>query len=129
MLAGHFPLTFGQEHAWLVLLAIFAIVVAIRHFFNLWHAGKRAWWILGAATAGAIALAVMLAPEDVETVDLASDGEAAMIVAQRCAVCHSGVSAPLGVELPRRRSDQALRARDRGAGRARARCRPGTGPA
>ena len=35
MLAGHFPLAFGSGHAWLVLLALFAIVAAIRHFFNL----------------------------------------------------------------------------------------------
>ena len=65
MLAGHFPLAFGSDHAWLVLLAIFALVVAIRHFFNLWHVGKRrAWWILGAAGVGAVALAIVLAPED-----------------------------------------------------------------
>jgi uncharacterized membrane protein len=32
-------------------------------------------------------------------VDLPTDGEAATIVAQRCAVCHSGASAPLGIEL------------------------------
>jgi len=100
MLAGHFPLAFGQERAWLVLLAIFALVAAIRHFFNLWHVGKRAWWILAAAAAGAVALAVVLAPEDVETTSLpASDTEAAAIVAQRCAGCHSGISAPLGVRL------------------------------
>jgi uncharacterized membrane protein len=99
MLAGHFPLAFGSDHAWLVLLAIFALVVAIRHFFNLWHVGKRAWWILGAAGVGAIALAVALAPDDVATAAAPSDAEAATIVAQRCAVCHSGASAPLGVEL------------------------------
>ena len=99
MLAGHFPIAFGHDRAWLVLLAIFALVAAIRHFFNLWHVGKRPWWILAAATAGAVVLAFVLAPEDVETVDLASDGEAAAIVAQRCGVCHSGVSAPLGIEL------------------------------
>ena len=43
MLAGHFPLAFGQRHAWLVLLAIFALVAAIRHFFNLLaHRAARA---------------------------------------------------------------------------------------
>jgi len=100
MLAGHFPLAFGQERAWLVLLAIFALVAAIRHFFNLWHVGKRSWWILAAAAAGAIALAVVLAPEEVETTAaLPPDTEAAAIVAQRCAGCHSGISAPLGVRL------------------------------
>jgi uncharacterized membrane protein len=100
MLAGHFPLAFGRERAWLVLLAIFAIVAAIRHFFNLWHVGKRAWWILAATAIGAIALAVALAPEDVETTaPPPSDREAAAIVAQRCAGCHSGIAAPLGIRL------------------------------
>lgn len=100
MLAGHFPLVFGRERAWLVLLAIFALVGAIRHFFNLWHTGRRAWWILAAAAVGAIVLAFVLAPEDVETTTAApSDTEAVAIVAQRCAGCHSGISAPLGVRL------------------------------
>jgi len=100
MLAGHFPLAFGQKRAWLVLLAIFALVVAIRHFFNLWHVGKRPWWILGAATAGAVVLAFVLAPEDVETTTaVPTDAQAASIVAARCAACHSGVSAPQGVRL------------------------------
>jgi len=100
MLAGHFPLAFGRERAWLVLLAIFALVAAIRHFFNLWHAGRRAWWILAATAVGAIVLAFVLAPEDAETTSSPpSDTEAAAIIAQRCAGCHSGISAPLGVRL------------------------------
>jgi len=101
MLAGHFPLAFGRERAWLVLLAIFALVAAIRHFFNLWHVGRRAWWILAAAAVGAIALAIVLAPEDAATTSSPppSDTEAAAIVAQRCAGCHSGISAPLGIRL------------------------------
>lgn len=100
MLAGHFPLAFSSDHAWLVLLAIFAVVAAIRHFFNRWHTGVRAWWLLAAAAAGAIALAVVLAPDEEESpVAPPSDGEAAAIVERRCATCHSGASAPLGIEL------------------------------
>lgn len=99
MLAGHFPLVFGRERAWLVLLAIFALVAAIRHFFNLWHTGRRAWWILGAAAVGAAALAILLAPDDVPSVAAPSDDRAASIVEARCATCHSGVSAPNGVRL------------------------------
>jgi len=101
MLAGHFPIAFGSDHAWLVLLAIFAIVAAIRHFFNLWHVGKRPWWILGAAAAAAIALAIALAPEDTAPAagGTPSDDDVVVIAAQRCAVCHSGVSAPLGIRL------------------------------
>ena len=100
MLAGHFPIAFGHDHAWLVLLAIFALVAAIRHFFNLWHVGRRPWWILGAAAAGAVALMFVLAPDDAEpTAVVPSDHEAAAIVAARCQACHVGASAPLGVRL------------------------------
>ena len=100
MLAGHFPLAFGAGHAWLVLLAIFALVVAIRHFFNLYHRGRRAWWILVAAGVGAVALAVALAPEDTASTGAAvTDARAQEIVGARCTECHSGVSAPNGVRL------------------------------
>jgi uncharacterized membrane protein len=99
MLAGHFPLAFGSDHAWLVLLAIFAIVAAIRHFFNRWHTGKRDWWILGAAGAAAVALAIVLAPDDAPAVAAPTDEQAVAIASQRCAACHSGSAAPLGIRL------------------------------
>jgi uncharacterized membrane protein len=99
MLAGHFPLAFGSDHAWLVLLAIFALVAAVRHFFTRWHRGSREWWVLGAAAAGAVVLAIVLAPEDVATADAPSDAVAEQIVTRRCAACHVGVSAPNGVRL------------------------------
>jgi uncharacterized membrane protein len=99
MLAGHFPIAFGSDHAWLVLLAIFAIVAAIRHFFNRWHTGKRDWWILGAAAVAAVALAVVLAPEDSEPASAPPDAVAQDIVSERCQTCHSGAAAPLGVRL------------------------------
>ena len=103
MLAGHFPLTFGQEHAWLVLVAIFVLVAAIRHFFNLWHRGVRAWWIpaaVAAVAAGALGLAVALAPEETSAVSrTVSDDEALVIVEARCQTCHVGASAPAGVQL------------------------------
>jgi uncharacterized membrane protein len=100
MLAGHFPLAFGSGHAWLVLLALFALVAAIRHFFNLWHQGRRAWWIPAAVGAGAIALVVVLAPEDTPAVARqVTDAEAQAIVTERCTACHVGASAPNGVRL------------------------------
>src|SRR5688572_3035526 len=97
MLAGHFPLAFGSAHAWLVLLALFALVAATRHFFNLWHQGRRAWWIPATVGAGAIALAVVLAPEDTPAVARqVTDAEARAIVTERCTACHVGASAPNG---------------------------------
>jgi uncharacterized membrane protein len=99
MLAGHFSLAFGAGHAWLVLLAIFALVAAIRHFFNRWHTGRRDWWILAAAAAGAVALAFALAPDNDGGVVAPPDSVAQGIVAARCTACHSGVAAPNGVRL------------------------------
>ncbi|HUP32070.1 MAG TPA: urate hydroxylase PuuD, partial [Gaiellaceae bacterium] len=100
MLAGHFPLAFGRERAWLVLLAIFAIVAAIRHFFNRWHVGRREWWILAAAGAAAVALAIVLAPEDTPAVAAPiADEQALLIATSRCQPCHIGAAAPNGVVL------------------------------
>ena len=100
MLAGHFPLTFGSDRAWLVLLAIFAILVVVRHFFNLMHGGRMPLWLLGVAAIGAVALAFALAPEEKPALlDEALDAEAQEIVESRCQACHEGVSAPLGVRL------------------------------
>ena len=100
MLAGHWPLTFGHEHAWLVLLAIFAILVVVRHFFNLMHQGRMPLLLLGVAAAGAVALAIVLEPdEQAASGPAVTDDRALAIVAERCQTCHSGVSAPLGVQL------------------------------
>ena len=100
MLAGHFPLAFGSDHPWLVLLAVFAVVAAVRHFFNRWHVGRREWWILGAAGAAAVALAIVLAPEDTPAgAATIADEQALLIATSRCQPCHVGAAAPNGVEL------------------------------
>ncbi|MBA2384570.1 MAG: urate hydroxylase PuuD [Actinobacteria bacterium] len=100
MLAGHAPLTFGSDRAWLVLLAIFAILVVVRHFFNLVHRGRMPLWLLGAAAAGAVALAIVLEPDEERRAGVPpTDERAVEIVSERCQACHSGAAAPLGVRL------------------------------
>ena len=100
MLAGHFPLTFGSDRPWLALLAIFAILVVVRHFFNLMHGGRMPLYLLGVAAIGAIALAFALEPDEPATPTEAVSDEAALeIAAARCQSCHVGSSAPLGVQL------------------------------
>ena len=64
MLAGHFAFMYGHERAWLALVAAIAIAVLVRHFFNLWHQGRRAWWIPVTAVLAATALAIALEPDD-----------------------------------------------------------------
>jgi uncharacterized membrane protein len=101
MLAGHFAFTFGADNAWLVFVLIAVLTALIRVFFNQWHAGRRAWWIPAVAVLGVVGLAIWLepdsrAPAQTEPVTTA---EVQAVVTQRCATCHSGASAPLGVRL------------------------------
>ena len=85
-------------------------MAAIRHFFNRWHVGRRDWWILGAAAVGAVALAIVLAPEDAAGGDDRSPTPRRRRSSpQRCVDCHSGASAPLGVQLDGLGQDAALR--------------------
>jgi uncharacterized membrane protein len=101
MLAGHFPVAFARDRAWLVLVAVAALLVLVRHVFNLWHTGRRAWWLAALAAAGAVALAVALRPADdaPAAAPAIGDDAAASILAERCSSCHSGASPPAGVRL------------------------------
>ena len=101
MLVGHFAFVYGHEDAWLALVLIAVLLAGVRHFFNVWHTGRRAWWILGVAAAGAVALAFWLQPDEVasSTAGPVSFAQIEPIVEERCATCHSGASAPLGVRL------------------------------
>jgi uncharacterized membrane protein len=109
MLSNHFPTAYGHSYAWLVLVALMAVGAWIRHFFNLRHAGRNAWWIpVGAA--GAIAVvAVAIRPGGSGAGGAAASAavplsRAQAIVQERCVPCHSAhptkvASAPLGIEL------------------------------
>jgi uncharacterized membrane protein len=101
MLAGHFAFTYAAEDAWLVLVAVMALTALLRVFFNRWHAGSRAWWAPAVAAVSVVALAFWLRPGDTTPIVPAEVtlAEVESVVAQRCAPCHSGASAPLGVRL------------------------------
>ncbi len=117
MLAGHFAFTFGADEAWLVLVLVAVLTAFVRVFFNLWHTGRRVWWIPAAAVVAVVGLALWLEPNESST---GSDpgpvpfGQVQGVIAERCVTCHSGVSAPLGVRLEteadiRRRADDIER--------------------
>ncbi|HUG65605.1 MAG TPA: urate hydroxylase PuuD [Gaiellaceae bacterium] len=101
MLSGHFAFVFGADEAWLVFVGIAALTALIRVFFNRWHSGRRSWWIPAFAAVGVIALAFWLQPEEAGS-DVSGPvafEQIAPVIAERCASCHSGVAAPLGVRL------------------------------
>jgi uncharacterized membrane protein len=109
MLAGHFAFVFGADEAWLVFVVIAVLTALIRVFFNRWHTGKREWWIPAVAALGVVALSLWLRPDHTAP-DVAapvSITQIQPIVAERCATCHSGVSAPLGVRLESREQIEA----------------------
>ena len=45
MISNHYPMTYGNEYGWLVLLAIMLLAAYVRHFFNLRHRGRTVWAI------------------------------------------------------------------------------------
>ena len=108
MLVGHFAFTFGADDAWLVLVVVFVVTALIRVFFNRWHAGRRAWWIPALATVAVVALAFWLRPGETSPVTRpVGIDEAQAVISQRCAPCHSGAGAPLGVRFETRAEIEA----------------------
>jgi len=106
MISGHYPMTFGHPHAWIVLVCLLLLAAFVRHFFNLRHRGRTVWAIPIVAALGALALAVAIAPEQRPGAGAVTFGEVQPIIAARCAACHAehprfeGIaSAPKGVVL------------------------------
>jgi uncharacterized membrane protein len=106
MISNHYPMTWGQPHAWLILLAILLLAGFVRHFFNLRHRGRTAWWIPAAAALGALVLAVAMKPASTTARTAPAFADVERIVTTRCAVCHAQTprqpgfaEAPKGVRL------------------------------
>lgn len=94
MISNHYPMTYGHEHAWVVLLALVLIGAWTRHFFNLRHKGVTRPGILVSAAIALVLLAWFMSPAgglkkgDADTAEF--DDEAALKLVQRhCANCHS----------------------------------------
>jgi len=117
MLSNHFSFTYGHSHAWLILVALMVLGAWTRHYFNLRHRGRNAWWILVTAAAGIAVLAVVIRPST-PAVHAAGPpppfARVQAIVQERCAPCHSMhptepgyPSAPLGIRFDTRAEIEA----------------------
>jgi len=89
MISNHYPITFGQPRAWLVLVAILLLAAGVRHFFNLRHQGRTLWAIPVTAALATFALAVAIAPAKQDTTQVFTFSGVQRIVALRCAPCHA----------------------------------------
>ena len=115
MISNHYAMTYNHAYNWLVLAAIMAAGVLIRHFFNLKHKGRIAWGFPAAGVAILLGVAVAIAPHPVQPVATGSTVTATpedqfakvqTIINARCTACHSDhptqpgfATAPAGILL------------------------------
>ena len=101
MLIGHFAFVFGADQAWIVFVLVAVLTASIRVFFARWHTDRRVWWIPVAAGLGVVALAIWLQPDKAAPAPTGavSIAEVQAVMTARCATCHSGASAPLGIQF------------------------------
>jgi len=110
MVSSHYPATYSHHLNWAILAGLAVIGVATRHWFNLRNQGRKSIWILPAAALGLVALALVTAPRSGPAWSAVggqvSFADVRLIVARRCAGCHSSApttpgipAAPLGVVL------------------------------
>ena len=92
MLSQHFPFTYGRENAWLALLGLMALGVAVRHVFNVRHQGRDARREAAAVAVLFVLLFAALAPwNDAGPAGLTSADFASVqqVFTARCVTCHS----------------------------------------
>jgi len=89
MISNHYPMTYVHPHAWIVMMALLLLAALVRHFFNLRHKGRVVWAIPAAAAAGAVVLAVLIAPARLDSSRAPAFAEVQAIVNTRCVACHA----------------------------------------
>jgi uncharacterized membrane protein len=103
MLSNHFPFTYGHQHAWAILVALMALGAWLRHYFNLRHEGRNAWWIPVSFAVGMLALFVAIRPVSLA---VGASGppppfsRVQAIIDTRCAPCHSETPTEPGYSAP-----------------------------
>ena len=104
MVSSHYPATYGHALNWAILAGLALVGAGTRHWFNLRNQGRRNAWLLPGAALGMVALGVVTAPHSGSGTPRAGGADAAsfaavrVVIAQRCAPCHS--SAPTMAGLP-----------------------------
>lgn len=120
MISSHFPSTYGSAWNWLILAAIAALSIGVRHYFNTRHRSQKFAWTLPAAALGMLCLAFVSAPRPSSSAanTAVEFSQVQTVIAQRCASCHAAkpssplfASAPAGVmfDSPEQIRQQAAR--------------------
>ncbi|MHA1536482.1 MAG: urate hydroxylase PuuD [Alphaproteobacteria bacterium] len=95
MTSAHYPMTFGHDFNWVILLTLFVIGAVVRHSFNLRNKGRKGagWVAIGVSLAGFLALIVAASLPRTDT-GQAQEGPVAFaavqkIIARHCVSCHA----------------------------------------
>jgi uncharacterized membrane protein len=114
MISNHFPITYGHSYSWLILVCLLVIGAWVRHFFNVRHTGRTAWWVPVTAAVGIAVVAVAIRPGGSSGGTAVPFTRAQAIVQERCVPCHSAHptkvdSAPMGIafDTPKQIAAQA----------------------
>ena len=91
MISNHFPSTFSNKYAWLVLAAISLGLAGLKHWLNLREQKQMSVWVMPVSVLLLLAVAYMTAPQKLnslhhETVEFAQVNS---IIQERCISCHS----------------------------------------
>ena len=102
MLSNHYPMLYGHEYNWLLLIVIFIAGALIRHFFNLRNQGRLVPMLPVIAVIILMATAWFIAPDSVKgksqsgsltetqaSLVNVSFPEVTNIIEERCVICHS----------------------------------------
>ena len=90
MVSNHFPSTFGNQYAWMILAAITLGTAGIKHWLNLREKGQLNVWVF--PISAAILLDVAFASGPIQKQSTCKDTslqEVQVIIQKRCVSCHS----------------------------------------
>ena len=117
MISKHFPMTYGHDFAWAVLVALMVIGAWVRHYFNLRHTGRNAWAIPATAAAAIAGIAVWIAPSGEEGAPAVAPPAGALEAGKaafsaNCGSCHvladAGATGVVGPNLDAAKPSRAL---------------------
>lgn len=101
MISNHYPMTYGHENSWLILVMISLNAAFVRHYFNLKHQGKHQPWILVLGSIFLLLIIGYMIPKPVaDTSDVLSDNEVLEITRLRCTSCHAQDPTQTGIVAP-----------------------------
>ena len=106
MISSHYPMTFGHQHSWAILIVLFIIGALVRHWFNLRNSGSNAIWPVPVAVIAIIMLAGYVSVPGFTGTEKKSlerkvvFSEVQAIIKTRCTTCHSASPIFEGIDKP-----------------------------